>query len=472
LELLSDEVEGITVAAGRVTRNRWGQPHAVWYSGALMTSRITLGSRDRNILHLAVPALGSLAADPLLSMVDTALVGHLGVAPLAALAISVVVFNLAFMVFNFLAYATTGPVARRLGSGRAEEIPAFAAQALWLALLLGIAGTVAAEIAAEPLGRLVGAQNEVLALFLAYFRIRILALTPLLITLTGHGLFRGLQDTRTPLFITVSVNTLNGLLAYFLIYPVGLGVRGAAIATLSAQSVGALLFLWRATRRLKPLARPGVWRPRGAPMRELLRLSRDLAFRTIALYGTYFLSTTAATRMGTVEVAAHQVALDLWMFLAMVVDSLAIAGQALIGRHLGLGQSAEARAIGVRTLWWSVGAGAVLGLGYWLMRGLLPRIFTSDPQVLAGIALAFPFVAALQPLNGYVFALDGILIGASDTGYLARWMTVSVAAAAAIILLALWNDWGLQGIWAGLALLMAGRGLTNSLRFQSGRWAR
>lgn len=437
-----------------------------------MTFHIALGARDRSILHLAVPALGSLAADPLLSMVDTALVGHLGVAPLAALAISVVVFNLAFMVFNFLAYATTGPVARRLSSGRAQEIPAFAVQALWLALLLGLTTTAVAQAAAEPLGRLVGAKDEVLTLFLAYFRIRILALTPLLLTLAGHGLFRGLQDTRTPLFITVGVNALNALLAYLLIYPVGLGVRGAAIATLSAQSMGALLFLWLAAHRLRPLARPGVWRPRRGPMRELLRLSRDLAFRTIALYGAYFLSTTAATRMGTVEVAAHQVALDLWMFLAMVMDSLAIAGQALIGRHLGVGEAGEARAIGVRTLWWSVAAGAVLGLGYWLLRALLPRIFTSDPEALATIALVFPFVALLQPLNGYVFALDGVLIGASDTGYLARWMVVSVALAATVILLALFNEWGLPGIWAGMALLMVGRAVTNGLRFRSGHWAR
>ncbi len=258
-----------------------------------MTLRIALDARDRSIFHLALPALGSLAADPLLSMVDTALVGHLGVAPLAALAISVVVFNLAFMVFNFLAYATTGPVARRLSSGRAEEIPAFAVQALWLALLLGITATAAAEAAAEPLGRLVGAKGEVLTLFLAYFRIRILALTPLLITLAGHGLFRGLQDTRTPL-ITVGVNAVNGLgtTSYL---PVGPGVRAPPSPRFASRWGPSFCGEPRGASAVGPrfMAAPARAHARPAP------LSPDLA--SAPSRGTAPTSPlpTAATRMGT-----------------------------------------------------------------------------------------------------------------------------------------------------------------------------
>ena len=428
--------------------------------------------RDREVLHLALPALGALAADPLLSMVDTALVGHLGPAPLAALAVSVVVFNLAFTLFNFLAYGVTGPVARRMSSGHAHEVPEFAVQAAWVAVVLGGAATVVAEVLAEPLGLLVGARGEVLALFLEYFRIRVLALVPVLVTLAGHGLFRGLQDTRTPLVITAGVNAVNAALAYSLIYPLGLGVRGAAIATLSAQSVGALLFVWRATTRLRHLTDTLDWRPHRGPLRQLLRLSRDLVLRTACLYGLYFFSTTAATHMGTVQVAAHQVALDLWMFLAMIMDSLAIAGQALIGRSLGQGRIHEARAIGIRTVGWSVAAGVVFSLAYWLGRGLLPRIFTSDTEVLMAIAGVFPFVIVLQPLNGFVFALDGVLIGASDTGFLARAMLASVMVAAAVVAAALMFDWGLQGVWWGLGTLMLARALTNGARFWSGRWAR
>lgn len=438
--------------------------------------RVTLSllnpRRDREILHLALPALGSLAADPLLSLVDTALVGHLGPAPLAALAVSVVVFNLAFTLFNFLAYGMTGPVARRLSSGRAHEIPGLAVQALWVAIALGGATTILAQVLAVPLGRLVGADHEVLALFLQYFRIRVLALVPVLITLAGHGLFRGLLDTRTPLVITVCVNAVNAGLSYALIYPVGMGVRGAAIATLSAQSAGALVFVWRASRRLSPLAQNLDWRPRRAPMRELLVLSRDLVIRTVSLYGVYFLSTTAATRMGTIQVAAHQVALDLWMFLAMVMDSLAIAGQALIGTYLGAGKLSEARTVGIRTVWWSVVAGAVFSLAYWLARDLLPRIFTTDPQVLATIATVFPFVILLQPLNGFVFGLDGILIGASDTAYLAKAMMVSALVGAGVVAAAVLQGWGLQGVWWGLGALMLARGLTVGLRFWSERWMR
>ncbi|NLE73751.1 MAG: MATE family efflux transporter [Actinobacteria bacterium] len=435
-----------------------------------MTFSLLNPRRDREILRLALPALGSLAADPLLSMVDTALVGHLGPAPLAALAVSVVVFNLAFTLFNFLAYGTTAPVARRFSSGRGHEIPGFAVQTLWVTIILGGVATILAESLAVPLGKLVGADQEVLVLFLAYFRIRVLALVPMMITLAGHGLFRGLLDTRTPLLITVCVNVVNAGLAYVLIYPAGMGVRGAAIATLSAQTAGAMLFLWRAAKRLRPLTDTFDWRPHKGPMQELLVLSRDLAIRTLALYGVYFLSTTAATRMGTIQVAAHQIALDLWMFLAMIMDSLAIAGQALIGRYLGAGKSAEARVIGTRIAWWSVAAGVVFSLAYHLAQDLLPRIFTTDPEVLATIATVFPFVILLQPLNGFVFGLDGVLIGASDTKYLAQAMMLSALIGAGIVLAALFFGWGLQGVWWGLGALMLTRAITVGRRFWSGRW--
>ena len=427
---------------------------------------------DREILRLAVPALGSLAADPLLSIVDAALIGHLGVAPLAALALAVVIFNLAFTVFNFLAYGTTGPVARLVASGKTRHAASYAAQAFWVALGLGVVVTVAAELLARPLGRLAGGRGEVLDLFLVYFRIRILALTPLLVTMVGHGLFRGLQDTRTPLLITVGVNAVNATLAYVLIYPVGLGVAGAAIATLSAQSVGAAIFFWRGARRVRPWAGDGAWRPHWAPMRGLLQLSRSLLLRTASLYGVFFLSTSVAARMGTATVAAHQVAIELWMFLAMLLDSIAIAGQALTGRYLGMGDAARAEQVGRRMLVWGVGMGVVFGAAFWAGRALLPRIFTTDPAVLAGVAGIFVFVAAFQPLNGFVFVLDGILIGASDAAYLARSMVLSALCAVPMALLSLRYGWGLTGIWLGLSTLMVVRALTVGLRFYSGRWTR
>ncbi len=427
-------------------------------------------SLDRRILGLAVPALGALAADPLLSMVDTALVGHLGAAPLAALGVAVVAFNLAFVVFNFLAYGTTGPVARYLAADQPEPAVRHTLNAVWLALLLGVAFTGLGLLASRPLGRALGAEGEVLSLFLVYYRIRILALTPLLVTLVGHGLFRGLQDTRTPLYITVFANLLNAGLGYLLIYPLNQGIRGAAIATVAAQGLAGLFFIYYGWRRLRRIGLPASIRPRWAEVRGLLRLSRDLLVRTASLHGTFVASTAVATRMGTNVIAGHQVAVELWMFLAMVMDSLAIAGQALIGRSLGMGRTTEARQIARRLAWWGVLFGVLLGGAYWLGRDALPRIFTSDAEVLATVASVFPFVVLFQPLNGYVFVLDGVLIGASDTRFLARGMILSAAAAVPVVLAALPLDWGVRGIWLGLGVLMLVRAVTNGVRFTRGAW--
>ncbi|MHB1343201.1 MAG: MATE family efflux transporter [Thermoleophilia bacterium] len=426
--------------------------------------------RDREVLSLAVPALGALAADPLLSLVDTALVGHLGSAQLAALGLSVVAFNLAFVVFNFLAYGTTGPVARMLAQDRPADAVRHVVQAVWVAIVLGVAMTAVALLFGRPLGALLGAKDEVMDHFLAYFLIRMLALTPMLLVLVGHGLFRGLLDTRTPLLITVAVNLINGVLSYVLIYPVGLGVRGAAIGTVAAQSVACGLFVWLGYRRLLPLAAGVGWRPQRESMRHLLALSRDLLIRTFSIHGVFVLSAAVAARMGTAVLAGHQVAVELWMFLVLVLDSIAIAGQALTGRYLGMGDRAGARAVGARMIRWGVGFGAVLAVGFWLLSGLLPRIFTSDPAVIAAASSVFPFVVAFQPVNGYVFVLDGILIGASDARYLAGAMLASAAAAAPLTALSLRMDWGIRGIWAALGVFMIVRAVLVGVRFAQGRW--
>ncbi len=426
--------------------------------------------RDREILSLAVPALGALAADPLLSLVDTALVGHLGSAQLAALGLSVVAFNLAFVVFNFLAYGTTGPVARMLAQGRPADAVRHVMQAVWVAVVLGLAMTALALLFSRPLGTVLGAKEEVMGHFLAYFRIRMLALTPMLLVLVGHGLFRGLLDTRTPLLITVAVNLVNGVLSYVLIYPVGLGVRGAAIGTVAAQSVACVLFVWLGYRRLLPLAAGVGWRPQREPMRRLLALSRDLLIRTFSIHGVFVLSAAVAARMGTAVMAGHQVAVELWMFLVLVLDSIAIAGQALTGRYLGMGDRAGARAVGVRMIRWGVGFGAVLAVSFWLLREVLPRIFTTDPVVIAAVVSVFPLVAAFQPVNGYVFVLDGILIGASDARFLAVAMFASALAAAPLIALSLRLDWGIRGIWAALGVFMVVRAVLVGVRFAQGRW--
>jgi putative MATE family efflux protein len=426
-------------------------------------------SRDREIVGLALPAMAALAADPLLSLVDTALVGRLGAVPLAALGVSVAVFTLAFFGFNFLTYGTTAEVARLRGAGRPDAASTYALQALWLAVALGVVTTVVLEATAPLLLAVMGAAGDVADAGLVYLRIRALASVPVLVVLVGHGAFRGCKDMRTPLWIAAVVNGINAVLSWVLIYPAELGIAGAAWGTLFAQTVGAVAFLILGRRRFAPAS----FRVEPAAMRRIAGISRDLFLRTAALLTGLLISTAVATRMGTVTVAAHQVARELWTMLALVQDGFAIAGQAMIGTALGAGRADEARDMAWRLLRWGTGFGFVVGIGYLALAGPLPRVFTTDAAVLAALGAVWAVVAALQPLGGVVFVLDGILMGAGDFRFL-LWSTAlaSLGGLGVVCLVALRLGWGLPGVWAGMSLMMVIRAVLTVWRLRSGAWRR
>ena len=427
-----------------------------------------LATHDREIVGLALPAMAALAADPLLSLVDTALVGRLGAVPLAGLGVSVALFTLAFFGFNVLTYGTTAEVARLRGAGRPQEAATYALQALWLAITLGVAVTIVFQGAAPLMLRLMGATGEVAGAAEVYLRIRALASVPVLIVLVGHGAFRGCKDMRTPLWITISINLGNAVLSWALIYPLGMGIAGAAVGTLVAQSVGAVTFLVLGRRRLTPPAL-GV---DPAAMRRIVGISRDLFLRTAALLSGLLISTAVATRMGTVEVAAHQIARELWTMLTLVQDGFAIAGQAMIATALGAGLVAEARGIALRLLRWGTGFGFVVGAVYLLADDVLPGVFTTDVEVLAAVGAVWGLVALLQPIGGVVFVLDGILMGAADFRFL--WWSTALASLGGLVpvcLLSLRFGWGLPGIWIGMVVMMVARAVLTVWRLRSGAWA-
>jgi putative MATE family efflux protein len=425
--------------------------------------------RDGEIVRLALPAMAALAADPLLSLVDTALVGRLGAVPLAALGVSVALFTFAYFGFNFLTYGTTAEVARLRGAGRPEAASTYALQALWLAVLLGIVSTIVLEAAAPLLLSLMGASGEVAGAALVYLRIRALASLPVLIVLVGHGAFRGVKDMRTPLWITVAVNLTNAVLSWVLIYPLELGIAGAAWGTLAAQTGGALTFLLLGRRRFAP---PSL-RIEPVAMRRIAGISRDLFLRTAALLTGLLISTAVATRMGTITVAAHQIARELWTMLALVQDGFAIAGQAMIGTALGAGNWHEARDVAWRLLRWGTGFGLVVGIGYLALQDVLPLVFTTDTEVIAAVSAVWVIVAALQPVGGVVFVLDGILMGAGDFRFL--WWSTALASLGGLVpvcVVALQAGWGLPGIWAGMSVFMLVRAVLTVWRLRSGSWAR
>jgi MATE family multidrug resistance protein len=427
---------------------------------AVLTSRY-----DRDILSLAVPALGTLAVGPLVSLVDTAFVGQLGRVPLAALGVNASVFSLSFIVFNFLAYATTPRVAGAYGRGDREEAGRAVTQALTLAAGLGLAATLVLEAAAPLVLRAMGAGGELLGPALRYLRIRALAGPAVLIVLAGHGAFRGYQDTRTPLYASLGLNVVNFALDPLLIFGLGWGLTGAAVATVVAQWAGALGFLWLLlVRRREALGVVLEW-PRLRALVPFLKTGWTLATRTLALVGTMALATAVAARVGVAEVGAHQVAAQLWAFLALVVDALAVAAQALVARYLGEKKPRQARAVANRLLVMGLAVGAALGLGFWLTQPFLPALFTDDSVTRRLVLGVFPFVALMQPLNAIVFVGDGVFMGLEDFGYLAWAMLASAAGAAVVLLLVVPMGWGLAGVWWGLVTLMALRLMTLGARY-------
>jgi putative MATE family efflux protein len=276
------------------------------------------------------------------------------------------------------------------------------------------------------------------------------------------------MDMRTPLWITITVNLGNAVLSWALIYPLDMGSAGAAVGTLIAQTVGAVAFLVLGRRRLAPPA----LRVEPAAMRRIVGISRDLFLRTAALLSGLLISTAVAARMGTAEVAAHQIARELWTMLTLVQDGFAIAAQAMIATALGAGLVAEARGTALRLLAWGSGFGFLVGAAYLLAADVLPAVFTTDADVLAAVSAVWGLVALLQPIGGVVFVLDGILMGAADFRFL--WWSTALASLGGLVpvcLLSLHFGWGLQGIWVGMVVMMVARAVLTVWRLRSGAWA-
>jgi putative MATE family efflux protein len=424
---------------------------------------------DREILRLALPALGALVAEPLYILTDTAVVGHLGTDQLAGLAVASSILLIGYSLFIFLAYGTTASVARLLGAERPGDAAHEAVQGMWLALGVGIVLTALGLIFAGPLVDLLGATGAVREFALLYLRISLFGVPATLIVLAGTGYLRGLQDTATPLVVAVASAVANLALELILIYGFGFGLGASALSTVLAQVGSAVLYVWwvhRAVQRHQVRLLP-----HGATLTRLAVVGRDLFVRTAALRGSFLVATAVATRLGTVALAAHQIAFEIWSFLALSLDAVAIAGQALIGRYLGAGDVAAARRSGRRMLEWGVGAGVVLGLATLAVHTAAPRIFTSDPAVIEVCGFLLVFVAITQPLNGAVFVLDGLLIGAGDLRFLARAMAVSFVAFVPCALAVLAFGGGIGWLWAALTVFMAVRAATLGWRWAQGGWA-
>jgi putative MATE family efflux protein len=420
----------------------------------------------RRIAALALPALVVLAAEPLYVLVDTVVIGHLGRVPLAALAVGGTVLTLTAWLGTVLAYGITGRAARRYGAGDRAAAVAEGVQASWLALGVGVLVALGMQIGAGPLARFLGGAGEVADAAAQWLRVAALGAPGLLLAAAGNGWLRGVQDLRRPLWFVLGPNLFSALLCPLLVYPAGLGLTGSAVANAAAQTLSGGLFVAALVREQVPL------RPRPWVIRQQLVLSRDLLVRGAAFQASFLSATAVAARFGAAAVGAHQIAVQLWFFTALVLDALAIAAQALIGAALGAGDAAGARALARRFALLGAACGVVFAVLIAAGAGVVPAWFSADAQVRDQAMVAWPWFVALQPIGGVVFALDGVLIGAGDVRYLRN---LTVVGAVGGFLPAIWLayafDLGLGGIWAGLTLFVLIRLAALLLRLRSGGWA-
>jgi putative MATE family efflux protein len=418
------------------------------------------------VLALALPALVVLAAEPLYLLVDTAVVGNLGTVPLGGLAVGGGLLAWAAALLNFLAYGTTARAARRAGAGDRPGAVAEGVQATWLAVGLGLAVLLLFQVLAGPLTRaLAGGPGAVAEAGEQWLRIAGLGAPLLLISQAGNGWLRGVQELRRPVRYVVAGSLVSLVLCPLLVHPVGLGLVGSAIANVVGQALTAALFV-------RALVREGAdWRPRPAAVRTQLVIGRDLLLRAAVLQLSFLVAAGVAARAGTAQLGAHQIALQLFFFLALVLDAYAIAAQTLVGQALGGGRPEEARATARRVALWGLGTGLLVAALLLALRGVLLPLFTGDPAVLDQAGVVWWFLAGMQPLAGVVFALDGVLMGAGDVGYL-RTVTIGSALLGFLpfSLLAGPLGWGLAGVWTGLCLFIALRLVAVLVRVAGDRW--
>ncbi|PSJ25422.1 MATE family efflux transporter [Streptosporangium nondiastaticum] len=428
----------------------------------------TARRHDREILSLAVPAFGALVAEPLFVMADSAIVGHLGTPELAGLGIAAALLTTAAGVFVFLAYATTAAVSRRVGAGDLKGAIRQGMDGIWLATILGAALVAAVLPAAPAVVDFLGASPTAAPHATTYLRISSLGMPAMLIVLAATGVLRGLQDTRTPLYVAVGGFALNGALNAALVYGTGLGIAGSAWGTVIAQWAMTAVYLavvLRGARRHDASLRPDA-----AGIRACARAGVPLLVRTLSLRAVLVIATAVAARLGDTQVAAHQIVLSLWSLLAFALDAIAIAGQAIIGRYLGAGDADGARAACRRMVQWGIVSGAVLGVLVVAARPLFIPLFTSDGTVRDALLPALLVVALSQPVAGVVFVLDGVLMGAGDGTYLAWAMLLVLAAFAPAALLVPALGGGVTALWWAMTLMMTVRMVTVWLRARSGRW--
>ncbi len=430
--------------------------------------RSRLSDDGRELLALAVPALGALLAEPLYVLADTAVVGRLGTDPLAGLGVASGALLFGYGLCVFLAYGTTAAVARLTGAGESRRATDQAIQGLWLAAALGVALAVVGIVTTDGIVSGLGATGAVADQAATYLRVSLLGAPAMLMMLAGVGYLRGRKDTIRPLQVAVGTAILNLGLELVLIVGMDYGIGASAAATVVAQWTGATCYLGWIGRDV--VRRHASIAPDLGSIGRMLAVSAQLLVRNLSLTGTFLVGTSVATRIGRVDVAAHQVAFQVWMATALTMDAVAIAAQAMVGERLGAGNAAGAVSIGRRVIAWSVGMGLALAALLVAAREPVAIVFSDDPAVVALAGFLLVHVALMAPLGGVAFALDGVLIGAGDQRFMARALAGAAVVSVAAMVAGRIAGLGIGWLWAAIWLFMGFRSILLGLRFARDRW--
>ncbi|WP_370646044.1 MATE family efflux transporter [Brachybacterium sp. ACRRE] len=432
-------------------------------------------SVDREILRLALPSLGALIAEPLFVITDSAFIARVSTTSLAGLGLASTVLTTVVGLSVFLAYSTTAAVARAVGAGRMREAIARGVDAAWLALMIGAGCLLLLVVGGPVLLPLFGAGADVTAEAAVYLRISALGLPAMLSVQATTGLIRGLQDARLPLVVAVGGALLNIPLNAALIFGLGMGIAGSATGTVISQWLMAGVLLGVVVRHAR---REGVaLRPHLGSVAATGRESFPMLVRTLSLRIVTLVTVLVAARLGAVQLAAHQLASTVFMLLSLALDALAIAGQALTGRHLGAADTTTVHAVTSRLTRWGVGGGAVVGVVLLAASYVVPSWFSPDPAVQESLRAALWVLVVAQPVAGYVFVLDGVLMGAGDAPYLARaGMLTMLAVMPGAIVVWFWapaGPLGLAALWVATNLLfMVARAVALGVRVRGDAWMR
>jgi MATE family, multidrug efflux pump len=424
---------------------------------------------DPEIFRLAVPAFGALVAEPLFLLADSAIIGHLGTTELAGLGIAATILASAVSICIFLAFGTTASVARRIGAGDLRGALRLGVDGLWLAALLGGGLGVIGFAGADAIAGWFTNEPAVADQAVSYLRVSMFGLPAMLGVFAMTGVLRGTQDTKTPLKVAVAASLGNAGLDYALVYPLHMGIAGSALGTVIAQwaSIGAYAAVVAGSMRDEAVS----LRPSWLGVKQSFSTSAPLLVRSISLRVVIVLSTVVAARLGSPQLAAHQVAFTLWTTLALGLDAVAIAGQAIIGRLLGSSDSLGAREATRRMVELSVAMGVVLGVLIFAGRDLIAPIFSTDPEVRRFLSHTLIIIALMQPAAGWVFALDGVLIGAGDNRYLAAAQALTVVVFAPLAACVLIFDLGLNGLWWAIGGWVLARLVVLAWRQMGDAWA-